>query len=474
MRRDDERALYGLADDDDRPDPADARTAAEFVALLGALIEHSGLSLAEIEELAGSKGYVLPEQIIATALSHDALPPEELVVALVRSIGINDREVKYWVEVLWRLEARPTYNPDQPNQEHARQAPRDIDQIYGPKQEAGPSRPYVVPAPNDIAQVPDAHGLYEEPYAVPMFLERGHVPDIEERRGLPKSNRAAHAPAASEVGVDHPHSDEVDEYDEPHVKAEPVSSAPPHDHSRRPMARADQADAQLEPRNARVVRPERPRILDTTTGSIRRVRQKARWPVPVGVGLSAVLAVSVGAWIAFGDGDTPRDFVGAPGTTHNETGTSSRTTDATATNGASPTGPAAVIPGTSGNLPGTQPTTHGPKPTPTQPGSYNTQLKGSGSTSCSNDNGQWRVRVLVSVTVTDPPPGLVPQGQVGISGSMQGFSLSGGGTSYSGSASVLVGPSSSPSVGTVQWLVTMSTPDGWTVREESFEGYSCA
>ena len=107
MRRDDERALYGLADDDDRPDPANARTAAEFVALLGALVEHSGLSLPEIEELAGSKGYVLPEQIIATALSHDALPPEELVVALVRSIGINDREVKYWVEVLWRLESDP-------------------------------------------------------------------------------------------------------------------------------------------------------------------------------------------------------------------------------------------------------------------------------------------------------------------------------------------------------------------------------
>jgi hypothetical protein len=187
-----------------------------------------------------------------------------------------------------------------------------------------------------------------------------------------------------------------------------------------------------------------------------------------------VLAVSVGAWMAFGDGDTPRDAAGAPGTTHNETGTSSRTTESRATSGASPTGLVAVIPGTSGNPPGTQPITHGPKPMPTQPGSYNTQLTGSGSTTCANDGGQWRVRILVSVTVSDPPPGLVPQGQVGLSGSMQGFSLSGGGTSYSGSASVLVGPSSSPSAGTVQWLVTMSAPDGWTARDESFEGYSCA
>jgi hypothetical protein len=81
---------------------------------------------------------------------------------------------------------------------------------------------------------------------------------------------------------------------------------------------------------------------------------------------------------------------------------------------------------------------------------------------------------MVNVTVPDPPPGLAPQGQAGLSGSMQGFSLSGGGSSYSGSATVSVGPSSSPNVGTVQWVVTMSVPGGRTARDESFEGYSCA
>jgi hypothetical protein len=119
-------------------------------------------------------------------------------------------------------------------------------------------------------------------------------------------------------------------------------------------------------------------------------------------------------------------------------------------------------------------TTPGPPPAPTQTRTYNTQLSGSGSTVCTNEGGQWRVRILVNVSVSDPPPGLVPQGQAGLSGSMQGFSLSGGGASYSGSTTVSVGPSSSPNVGTVQWLVTMSVPGGRIARDESFEGYSCA
>jgi hypothetical protein len=57
---------------------------------------------------------------------------------------------------------------------------------------------------------------------------------------------------------------------------------------------------------------------------------------------------------------------------------------------------------------------------------------------------------------------------------MQGFSLSGDGSSYSGSTTVSVGPSSSPNAGTVQWAVTMSVPGGRIARDESFEGYSCA
>jgi hypothetical protein len=233
LRLNDERALYGLADDDDRPDPAKARTAAEFVALLGAFVEQSGLSLPEIEELAASKGYVLPEQLVASVLSHDALPPEELVVALVRSIGINDREVKYWVEVLWRLESRPAYNPAQANQEHERKAPpRDIEQIYGTKDEPEPvapfvvpaafeaarlpkpgidpyldqpgdagsaamlDEPYVVPAPYETGQVPDDDEAYEQPYAAPMFYEDGQAADADELYELQQSYGAEQGPAA--------------------------------------------------------------------------------------------------------------------------------------------------------------------------------------------------------------------------------------------------------------------------------------
>jgi hypothetical protein len=530
MRRDDERALYGLADDDDRPDPANARDAAEFVALLGALVEHSGLSLPEIEELAASKGYVLPEQIIATALSHDALPPEELVVALVRSIGINDREVKYWVEVLWRLESRAPYNPAQANQEQERKAPRDIDQIYGAKDEPGPSEPYVVPAPYDVAQVPDADEddeEYEEPYAVPMFLTTGQVPDTGEHQQLPPSYGALRGAGLGEVYEPDSHPGEPPHgfaavyetagYDEPHVQAEPVSPAASRGYADGPLShaiqergrhrRADedddeyvdggpQNDAQLVPhyetQDNWMVRPERPRIRYLATRSIRRVKQKAKWPLPVAVGLSVLLVILAGAWMAFGGsggGKVPPAVAGGPpGSTQNQTSTASETTGVpgspTATDGVQPTFGPEVLPGTGGNPPpvnpnnpnpNPQPTTQGPpQPTQTQPGNYNTQLSGTGSTVCTNEGGQWRVRILVSVTVSDPPPGLVPQGQAGLSGSMQGFSLSGSGSSYSGSATVSVGPSSSPSVGTVQWLVTMSVPGGRTARDESMEGYSCA
>lgn len=113
MRPDEERALYGFTDDDGRPDPADAQTPAEYVALLGAFVDASGLSMSEIEEVARSKGYVVSEQALVAALSQDTLPDERLVVALVRAIGLNDREVKYWADALWRLEDRTPYDPDQ-------------------------------------------------------------------------------------------------------------------------------------------------------------------------------------------------------------------------------------------------------------------------------------------------------------------------------------------------------------------------
>ncbi len=526
MRQNDERALYGLAGDDGRPDPATAQTAAEFVALLGALVEQSGLSLPEIEELAESKGYVLPEQIIATALSNDALPPQQLVVALVRSICINDREVKYWVEVLWRLESRTAYDPAQTNQEHERKAPRDIEQIYGTKDEPGPSEPYVVPAPYDAGQVPDVDEAYEEPYAAPMSYEVGQVRDADEPYERPQPYGAGQGPAVGEVyeAESHPGEPphgvatgyETVEYDEPHVEAGPVSPAASRGYSKGSRARALQERGKRSsstgaPRHAlrdddeddggldelRLMQRyetgdtrERPRIRDFATRSIGRGDQRAKWPVPVAVGLSVMLVVSVVAWMVIGgNGEAPANTAGTqPGTTQNKPGTGGSTTGGPAspiaTDGGQPSGAAVVVPGTTANPPGypnppnppnPQPTTEGPQqPVPTQTRTYTTQLTGTGSTVCTAEGGQWRVRIIVNVTVSDPPPGLTPQGQAGLSGSMQGFSLSGGGSSYSGSATVSVGPSTSPNVGTVQWVVTISVPGGRIARDESFEGYSCA
>ncbi|WP_117209209.1 hypothetical protein [Allorhizocola rhizosphaerae] len=447
------------------------------------MVEQSGLSLSEIEELAAAKGYVLPEQIVATALSNDALPPQQLVVALVRSIGTNDREVKYWVEVLWRLESRAAYDPAQADQEHERKAPRDIEQIYGPEDEPGPSEPYVVPAPYDVGRVPDVDEAYEQQYAAPMSYEAGQVPGVAEPDEFPQHYGAEQGQAVGEAYGAESHPGERSSRAGMHRLRDDEDDDGGH---------AD--DAQLlqhhETQDTGVVRPGRPRIRHLATRPIRRVNRKARWPLPVAVGLSVMLVVSVVSWMAFGgddDGKLLPDAAGSrPGGTHNPTRTGSGTTGGpgspTVGEGGLPSGAPEVIPGTSAKppanpeIPNPPPTTQGPgpDPVPTQTRTYGTQLSGTGSTSCTAEGGQWRVRILVNVTVSDPPPGLAPQGQAGLSGSMQGFSLSGGGTSYSGSTTISVGSSSSPNVGTVQWVVTMSVPGGRTARDESFEGYSCS
>lgn len=543
MRPDEERALYGFADDDGRPDPADAQTAAEYVALLGAFVEASGLSLSEIEEVARSKGYVLPEGILATALSHDALPPERLVVALVRSIGINDREVKYWAEALWRLESRTAYDPEQePRPEYEREVPYDVGQIYATTDEREPAEPHLVPAPYAVGHVPVADEAYEEPRVAPVHDETGLYPDADEwYEDGPRSYRtgpdarvgddrdAEPWPAEQPYGVAPEY--ETGGYDESAVEtasAGPVDSRgysedAPYAHERRSRGAraglhrlADRDDdseddgaghrgderpvRHEEARDGRRARRERPRIRGSASPSTGRAdrRPKLPLPLPVAVGLSALLGVTVVGWMVIGGGGgggggqgpggnaaaAPPPASSAGATTPGEGLPSEAPVVVPGSSGSPPTGPSGqpttqgpqpgAQPTTQGPQPGAQPTTQGPKPSNSPARTYNTALSGTGGTTCSREGGQWRVRISVAVTVSDPPPGVSPRGQGGPSGSMQSFSLSGGGSSFSGSTTVAVGPDSSPNVGTVQWVVTMTVPGGQTVRDENYEGYSCA
>ncbi len=537
MRPDEERALYGFTDDDGRPDPANAQTAAEYVALLGAFVEASGLSLPEIEEVARSKGYTLPEKVLVTALSQDALPDERLVVALVRAIGLNDREVKYWAEALWRLESRTPYDPDQdPWPEYESEEPYDNGRTYATQDEREPAEPHVVPAPYGVGHVPVADEAYEEPRAAPVYDEAGLSPDADEwyeqgPQPYPTGQDAradvdhvvepwsARQPYDVAPEYEHGGYDEFDAQPGPADSRSYVEDTSHASHERRSRGTraglhrlADRDDdgedegtgrrgderpvRHEEARDGRRVRRERPRTRGAASPSTGRAdrRSKLPLPLPVAVGLSALLGVTAVGWMVIGGGgggQVPGDNAAAApaparsgGATASGEGLPGETPVVVPGSSVPPTGPSGqpttqgpqpgVDPTTQGPQSGAQPTTQGPKPSSSPARTYNTALSGTGGTTCSREGGQWRVRISVNVTVSDPPPGVSPRGQGGPSGSMQSFSLSGGGSSFSGSTTVAVGPDSSPNVGTVQWVVTMTVPGGQTVRDENYEGYSCA
>jgi len=104
LRPAEERYVDGYWAGDDRPDPLVAQSAPEFVTQLRALVQWSGLTLEEIEQLARANGDILPPSIVSAALRHNTLPPEEVVVALVAAVGDDDEMVELWASVLWRLE----------------------------------------------------------------------------------------------------------------------------------------------------------------------------------------------------------------------------------------------------------------------------------------------------------------------------------------------------------------------------------
>ncbi|MGA4849806.1 hypothetical protein ACOBQB_27430 [Streptomyces sp. G5(2025)] len=71
--------------------PGQARTPAEFVALLRRMKEASGLTYRQLELRAAERGDLLPRSTVAGALSRSALPKAELVEALVRACEGEER-----------------------------------------------------------------------------------------------------------------------------------------------------------------------------------------------------------------------------------------------------------------------------------------------------------------------------------------------------------------------------------------------
>lgn len=101
-------------DHHDLPDPTDARTAQEFVALLRALKDASGLTYRHIAAKAAAVGDPLPPATMASALARVTLPRETLVRAFTRACGCGPEAVDRWLEVRRRLATAPRDVPERP------------------------------------------------------------------------------------------------------------------------------------------------------------------------------------------------------------------------------------------------------------------------------------------------------------------------------------------------------------------------
>jgi hypothetical protein len=97
------------------PPPDVAGTVAEFVAGLRCLKASAGLSYRELEKRAALAGDALPHSTVASSLSRDRLPREEVVEAFTRACGCSPQAVDAWVarrRHLVRLAESGTASPE--------------------------------------------------------------------------------------------------------------------------------------------------------------------------------------------------------------------------------------------------------------------------------------------------------------------------------------------------------------------------
>lgn len=88
------------------PDPREARSAPELIALLRLLKDVSGLTFRELSQRAEAVGDVLPRSTIANMLGRTSVPREELLAAFVRACGCGPEQVADWLAVRKELAVR--------------------------------------------------------------------------------------------------------------------------------------------------------------------------------------------------------------------------------------------------------------------------------------------------------------------------------------------------------------------------------
>lgn len=377
MRPTEERSLHGYWAGDDRPDPLVAQNAPEFVAKLRALVQWSGLALEEIEQLARANGDILPPSIVSAALSHNTLPPEELVVALVAAVGDDDEMVELWASVLWRLEEEA-----------------DATQYMAPHS----APPPLVP----VSAVAAARQYSGGALAQAVQKRRNQNSWTGLHRGFQKGLRATgfgaklghwKAPLAVSATI--------------FVLVVGVSWA---------LASRSSHDNNAQPRS-------NPCCVAGSAGGSSGSPQPAGELTPSGMALVPPVPTS-----------------------------STKPTQ-------SPT-------------PKLSPPRNSPTPTQTQE-QLTPTLTGSATASCTNNGTDWVVTLNVTATLTNGS-GNSPQGQAGKPGNPQPFSLSGTGTTFSGQASITVGPNTDPPPsGNIDWQVTVTVPGTGMVSDNGSKSYSC-
>ncbi|WP_328968444.1 helix-turn-helix transcriptional regulator [Streptomyces sp. NBC_00239] len=193
--------------------PGHARNAAEFVTLMRALKERSGLTYRQLEERAAEQGEVLARSTLAGVLGGRTLPRPELLAAFVRACGDADRVGEWltaWSTVAERQSAaaRPeTQSPDPsppsrtsplphpshpspsspPSQERSRERPQEPPQARPPAESGTPAHessrtdpsdadPAAAPTPAAAPAPGTAFELTPEPAGPQSRSGRGRVP----------------------------------------------------------------------------------------------------------------------------------------------------------------------------------------------------------------------------------------------------------------------------------------------------------
>ncbi|MFI9507793.1 RICIN domain-containing protein [Nocardia sp. NPDC052566] len=94
-----------------RPQPERTDTPAEYVAALRALKTWSGLAYRQLQGKAAARGNPLPSSTIATTLGRATLPREAFVTAFTRACGLDDNQVRQWLDSRRRIAMGTTATP---------------------------------------------------------------------------------------------------------------------------------------------------------------------------------------------------------------------------------------------------------------------------------------------------------------------------------------------------------------------------